>query len=104
MENSTEALKNLIPQQDDPIAIRRRAWRGIKDNKSSDRAVAAWAALDRAAGAAVTSESMKHSHSQSGAARAPTAQACALPVQRAGNGGLRSRVRRPCLRVRSSTM
>jgi phosphate transport system permease protein len=32
MDNSTETLKNLIPQQDDPIAIRRRAWRMLKDS------------------------------------------------------------------------
>jgi len=31
MENATETLKNLIPAQTDPIAIRRRAWRGVKD-------------------------------------------------------------------------
>ena len=46
-------------------------------------------ALDRTPGSALTSASMKHSHSVSGATvRTPIHKACDLPTQRGGNGGL----------------
>jgi hypothetical protein len=46
-------------------------------------------ALDSAPGASFTSASMKHSHSLPGTTvRAPIQQACDLPTQRDGSGGL----------------
>jgi hypothetical protein len=46
-------------------------------------------ALDSAPGASFTSASMKHSHSLPGTTvRAPIQQACDLPTQRGGSGGL----------------
>ena len=62
-------------------------------------------ALESTCGDAVTSASMKHSHSLSGAAaRAPMAQACDLPIQRGGSGGLLISASRGCVRAKPATM